>query len=41
MERMDMFHVVPGKKGRDTMGFTDKNVVVPEWGALCQGVQKE
>lgn len=27
-----MFPVVPGKKGRDTMGFTDKNVVVPEWG---------
>lgn len=23
------------------MGFTDKNVVVPEWGALCQEVQKE
>lgn len=30
-----MFPVVPGKKGRDTMGFTDKNVVVPEWGGLC------
>lgn len=29
-----MFHVVPGKKGRDKMGFTDKNVVVPS-GGLC------
>lgn len=29
-----MFHVVPGKKGRDTMGFTGKNVVVLS-GGLC------